>query len=30
MLVVPFKQKDDLDYVIEALRKAGIPEHSPE
>jgi adenylate cyclase len=26
---VPFKQKADLENLLEALRKAGFPEHSP-
>ena len=29
-LVGTFKKKADLDNVIKALRKAGMPEHSPE
>ncbi|MCP4630064.1 MAG: tetratricopeptide repeat protein, partial [bacterium] len=26
---VPFKQKIDLENHLEAMRKAGLPEHSP-
>jgi len=26
---IPFKQKADLEIVLDALRKAGLPEHSP-
>ena len=25
----PFKNKSDVERIIEALRKAGLPEHSP-
>jgi hypothetical protein len=28
-MMVPHEQKADFENVLEALRKAGLPEHSP-